>query len=322
MHVLVTGGAGFIGKHVSAQLIAAGHTVTVLDNLSTGSTALLPSPARLVVADVASPEIAPLLRQERPDAIVHLAAQTSVPHSMRYPVPDERVNIHGMLNLLSAAAEAGVRRLVFSSSAAVYGNPEAVPLDEETPIRPLSPYGLSKATAEAYLRMLGEAYGISYSILRFANVYGPGQTPEGEAGVVAIFCDRVIRGVAPVIFGDGHQTRDFVYVEDVAEAVRLATESMRSGEALHVSSGQATSILDLWETVRQVSMEFLAPEQSAVTRKMRATHGEHRPGDIRDSVLDNARIRAALGWSPRTALRQGLIRTLRSYLHAEVGRHA
>ena len=314
MHVLLTGGAGFVGSHACRRLLAAGHSVTVVDNLATGRAEAVPAGARLVVEDIASLDLMGLARDLRPDAVVHLAAQISVSHSVADPLADARTNIQGTINVLEAARASGARRIVFASSAAVYGMPDQLPVTEETPVAPISPYGLSKATAESYIRTLGARYGIAHAILRFANVYGPGQTPEGEAGVVAIFCDKVLKGVAPTIFGDGLQTRDFVYVGDVAEAILLALESNRPALTAHVSTATEVSVNQLWALCRQAAERLASPERASQIRTLEPVYGPERPGDIRFSALDNRRIAEMLGWRPQVALAEGLMRTLQSAL--------
>lgn len=309
MRILVTGGAGFIGRHTCNCLLENGHEVIVVDNFSTGRPEWVAGGARVIEADITAPDLTDLTVRLQPDAVVHLAAQTSVSQSVSAPHEDAHTNIVGTVNVLRAAAAAGVRRLVFASSAAVYGEPESLPLKEDARAEPLSPYGLSKQTGEAYIRMVTNAHGISYTILRFSNVYGPGQTADGEAGVVAIFCDKAMRGEAPTIHGDGAQTRDFVYVGDVAEAVRLALESDRPADTFNVSTGDPVSVLGLWGEIRRAMAE-LVPQMPVSEPRL----GPERPGDIRHSYLDHGQIRTFLGWEPRVALPAGLVATLRGRL--------
>src|SRR5260221_2717040 len=230
MHVLVTGGAGFIGAHAARALLARGHRVTVVDDLSHGKREGVPDGAVLHVVDVRSPEVAALLRQLAPDAILHLAAQMDVRRSMADPLFDASVNVLGTVNMLEAARVAGVKRFVFASSGgAVYGEQDYLPAREDHPRRPASAYGASKLCGEEYLAYYQRAYGLRALAMRYANVYGPGQDPHGEAGVVAIFCEKLLAGAEAIINGDGGQTRDYVFVEDVARINCAAIESTLSG---------------------------------------------------------------------------------------------
>ena len=308
--MLVTGGAGFIGGQTCRLLLAAGHRVSVVDNLTTGRAENVPAAAELIVADVTDPEFVGVSADLRPDAVVHLAAQVSVAHSVADPQGDAHTNIAGTLGALEAARMGGARTFIFASSAAVYGVPEALPLTESAIAKPLSPYGLSKLTAESYIRMFTSAHGMRHVVLRLANVYGPGQSSEGEAGVVAIFCDRVARGLAPLIHGNGEQTRDFIYVADVAGAIGLALGSERPADTFNVGTGSAITINHLWQTVRHAAAESVGPEGAEAIRRLTAGYGSAREGDIHHSYLSNLRIRELLGWRPQVELHDGLSRTL------------
>jgi UDP-glucose 4-epimerase len=305
VHLLVTGAAGFIGGEVCSLLQERGEQVTALDwrPAARGD--------RFVQADICAPDLPEILAEFRPDAVIHLAAQISVPRSVADPVEDARINLLGTVNLLEAARASGVKRFLFASSAAVYGMPEQLPLKEDAAPRPISPYGLSKWAAEAYIRQYTERYGIGHAILRLANVYGPGQTPDGEAGVVAVFCDRVRRGVAPEIHGDGEQTRDYVYVGDVAEAFLLAARSERPADTLNVGTGVPVSVSELWSLVQAAAVRS-APARASLVRGLKPVRGPARAGDIRHSYFDVARIRRAYGWRPATDLAAGLAQCLRS----------
>src|SRR5438067_11595210 len=297
MRVVVTGGAGFIGAHSCRALLEAGHAVTTLDDLSHGKREALPPGADLSVMDVRSPQLAAELERLRPDAVLHLAAQMDVRRSVTDPMHDASVNVLGTVNALSAARRAGVRRFVFASSGgAVYGEQETFPAPEQHYRRPASPYGVSKLCAEEYVE-LARRDGLSAMSLRYANVYGPGQDPMGEAGVVAIFLHKMLRGGDPVINGDGEQTRDFVYVEDVARANLLALGS-EVGSALNVGTGIETSVNEL-ARILAAAAGYRKPIQ----------HGTAAPGEQRRSSVDPLAARTALGWEPRVALEEGLGRT-------------
>jgi UDP-glucose 4-epimerase len=303
---LVTGGAGFIGSHVCDRLLAQGWTVEIIDDLSSGRRENVDARARLHTLDIRSDEAATVLERGRFDALVHLAAQIDVRRSVANPVFDAGVNIVGTVNLLEAIRRSAYRtRVVFSSTGgAVYGDLATPPNAETTPKNPDSPYAVSKLASELYMGYYGRIHGLDAVALRFSNVYGPRQDPHGEAGVVAIFCGRILGGRALTVFGDGTQTRDYVYVGDVANAVVSAIDAVLPPvgavdvRAFNVGTGVATSVLDLASTLfratgRQPEIDF-APK---------------RPGEQQESSLDVTKIRHALGWQPRLSLEQGLAET-------------
>lgn len=222
MKVLVTGGAGFIGSHVVDCLIESGHETVVVDNLATGKASHVHPKAKLYVTDIRSKELKEIVETEKPRVVIHQAAQVSVKRSVDEPLWDAEINILGTLNLLECCRAANVEKLIYASSAAVYGDPVYVGVDERHLIQPLSLYGVSKYTPELYIKVYHHLYGLNYTILRYANVYGPRQDSEGEGGVVSIFIDKLLKGEQPIIYGDGEQTRDFVYVTDVAQANVMA----------------------------------------------------------------------------------------------------
>ncbi|MBQ4334895.1 MAG: NAD-dependent epimerase/dehydratase family protein [Myxococcaceae bacterium] len=299
MKILVTGGAGFIGSHVVDHALKAGHEVLVLDDLSSGRRDNLDPRARLHVFDVRSREAAELIESERPAALFHLAAQMDVRRSCADPRFDADVNIAGFINLLEASVRSGVRRVVFSSTGgAIYGEQDFFPADETHPTRPCSPYGVSKAASELYLGYYRAQYGLSYAALRYANVYGPRQNPHGEAGVVAIFCDRLLNGRECVIYGDGGQTRDFVFVGDVARANLLALTSDYVG-ALNIGTGVETDVNTL-----QAALAKAAGVNSP------ARHEPPKPGEQRRSVITPALAHKILGFTPEVALEQGIAETM------------
>ena len=297
MRVLVSGGAGFIGTHVVAALLQAGGCVCVVDDLSTGCRDNVPPGATFYQADLTAPSLAEIFLREQPEAVVHLAAQPAAPRSLEEPCFDAMVNVTGTVNLLEASRRAGVRRVVYTSSAAVYGDPVYLPVDEDHPVQPLSPYGASKYAAEVYVATYRRLYGIEGVVLRLANVYGPRQDAAGEGGVVAIFCRRLSTGEAPEIFGDGEQTRDFVYVADVVAAILAALRS-GAGEVLNVGTGKATSINELLSVLLGLSGQKAIP-----------VYRPARPGDIRHSVLNPRRAQRVLSWAARYGLADGLRET-------------
>jgi UDP-glucose 4-epimerase len=306
--VLVTGGAGFIGSHVSDEFLRAGHEVIALDNLSSGKRENLDPKVRLVELDIRSPEAAALIRSERPQVICHLAAQMDVRRSVEDPRFDADANILGMLNLLEAARSSGVKKVIFSSTGgAIYGEQDVFPAPEAHPTRPVSPYGVSKAAGELYLGYYRAQYGLSYVALRYANVYGPRQNPHGEAGVVAIFSQRLGAGRECTIYGDGGQTRDFVFGPDVARANLLAFEKDYVG-AVNIGTGVETDINRLYA--------LLAGAAGADTR---AQHAPGKPGEQRRSCIDASLARKVLGWEPSVGVAEGLRRTLEYFRAAPQG---
>ena len=299
MKVLVTGGAGFIGSHVSDVFFDGGHQVWALDDLSSGSRENLRPEVRLVVADIRSPEAARLVEAERFEVICHLAAQMDVRRSVADPRFDADVNVGGFLNLLEAARKSGVRKVVFSSTGgAIYGEQDVYPAPETHPTRPLSPYGASKAAGELYLGYYRAQYGLASVALRYANVYGPRQNPHGEAGVVAIFSERLLRAETCTIFGTGQQTRDFVFGGDVARANLLAAERDVQG-SINIGTGVETDVNRLYELMAK-----------AAGSGRPAQHAPAKPGEQMRSSVDASRAAAVLGWKPSVQLEEGLRRTV------------
>lgn len=297
MNILVTGGAGFIGSHVVEWLMKRGHEITVLDNLSSGKADNLPKGVQLISGDITH-EVDAVFSKGGFEAVIHLAAQVSVPASIEDPLFDQKVNIEGLLRLLEACRHYGVGSFIFASSAAVYGVPQVLPVIEAHPTVPLSPYGLTKRMSEEYLRLYHELHGLRTAVLRFGNVYGPRQPVKGESGVVAIFTDQLKRGETPVIFGDGNDTRDYVYVKDVARAVGMATESQQLG-LYNVAAQSAVTLNELFEKLT-----------SAAKRTLKPRYGPPRQGDIPHSTLSIERIQQELGWQPETTLEEGLAATI------------
>lgn len=297
LNILVTGGAGFIGSHVVDRLLTRGHLVQVIDDLSHGSRRNIDRRAKLHVLDVRSPRAAALVRRLRPDAIIHLAASIDLRRSMNDPSADASVNILGGLNILAAAVAAGTRHLTFASSAAVYGRDPHVPWKETLPPRPSSPYGAAKLSFEHYLGVFRELRGLRSASMRFANVYGPRQSVRGEAGVVARFAGYFMAGKPPVINGDGRQTRDLVYVGDVADAVVTAMEKRLDG-VWNVGTGKETSIVSLAGSMRRIG-GFVA----------RPVRGPAAANECRRAAMDTRAAKRA-GFFCGTELEKGLRMTI------------
>jgi UDP-glucose 4-epimerase len=306
MRTLVTGGAGFIGSNLVDALVERGDEVAVLDDVSTGRRENLElaiaNGAELVDGDVRDAEaVDALCERLRPDAIFHLAAQIDVRKSVADPAFDARVNVEGTINVLRAAQAYGVPRVVNTSSGgAIYGEGRTIPAPEDHPVAPEAPYGLSKFCAESYCEMFGRLHGLSTISLRYGNVYGPRQDPLGEAGVIAIFCGKLLDGARPTIFGDGLQTRDYVYVSDVVEANLRAVESEASGP-FNVGVGVEVNVLHLVEALRPYARDGFEPE-----------HAPERPGEVKRIALDCTRAREELGWEAKVGLEEGLELTLAS----------
>ena len=309
MKTLVSGGAGFIGSNLVDALLARGDEVTVIDDLSTGRAQnldpALAAGARLVEADIRdSDAVARLFEEARPEVVFHLAAQIDVRRSVAEPAFDASINVGGTANMLESARVAGTGRFVFASTGgAIYGEGDGqdLPLAEDAPVEPLAPYGQSKFAGEGYVALYRRLYGLSGVSLRLGNVYGPRQDPLGEAGVIAIFCGRLREGAKPTVFGDGRQTRDYIYVGDVVSAM-IAAAASESGGAINVGTGRETSVLELVDLLRELDgsarfePEFAPP----------------RTGEVQRISIDPARAGAELGWSAATGLEEGLRLTLDS----------
>ena len=306
MRTIVTGGAGFIGSNLVDALLARGDEVAVLDNVSTGRhqnlEGALAAGAELAEVDVRDAgAVSELITRVRPEVIFHLAAQVDVRKSVADPTFDSAVNVGGTVNVLTAAQAGGVRRVVNASTGgAIYGEAQTIPAPEEHPVAPEAPYGLSKFCAENYCGLFARMHGLSAVSLRFGNVYGPRQDPLGEAGVVAIFCGRVLDGGRPTVFGDGLQTRDYVHVDDIVDALMLAGGSDATG-SYNIGRGEEITVLDI--------VEALAPH---APKGFEPDFQPERPGEVRHIALDASRARETLGWESRMNLRDGLEHTLNS----------
>ncbi|MDD5435313.1 MAG: GDP-mannose 4,6-dehydratase [Nitrospira sp.] len=299
MRILVTGGAGFIGSHITDRLVLEGHSVSIIDNLSTGKEDNLNKEAKFYKMDIVNPRIERIFKKERPELICHLAAQMDVRRSVADPVYDAQTNILGMLNLLENAVRYGTRKVIFASTGgAVYGEEAPIPTSEDHPPQPLSPYGISKLTGEHYLFFYKQTYGLNYIVLRFANVYGPRQDPFGEAGVVAIFTQKMLRNEQPVINGNGMQTRDYVYVEDVVDAVTASVYSEVT-DTFNVGTGIETSVNELFNVLKNIN-----------GNNIKEVHGPAKKGEQDRSCLSCNKIKKTLEWEPGTPIKEGLARTV------------
>ena len=299
MKVLVTGGAGFIGSHLVDRLILEGHDSVVVDNLVTGKRRNINRAARFYKMDVQSWRLERVFRNERPNVVMHLAAQMDVRKSVEDPMFDAQVNVLGTLNVLQQAVKHGVRKVIFSSSGgAIYGEQETYPAPETHVLKPLSPYGLSKLCGEQYLSYFQRVSGLQAVSLRYANVYGPRQDPEGEAGVVAIFIQKMLNNEQAVINGNGRQTRDFVFVDDVVEA-NLAMMGQETQGTYNVGTGVETSINDLYR--------ILVQHTGSTCKEM---HGPAKKGEQARSVIDCTKLRQEVSWEPKADLSEGLKKTV------------
>ena len=299
--VVVTGGAGFIGSHLVDAYLERGWRVFVVDNLSTGDVRNVNSRAELHEIDVR--DAAPLIAKVKPDLVSHQAAQVDVRKSVADPAGDAEINVIGSIRLLQACVDAGVKRFVFASSGgAAYGEPLSTPQNEEHPLKPLSPYGCAKVAVEYYMNAFREVHGLSTVAMRYANVYGPRQSTRGEAGVIAIFADRMFRGLPVTINGSGDQTRDYVYVADVVAANIAVSERDDLAGPFNVGTGVETSVNELYDAMAKLIGTTAA-----------ATHGPAKAGEQMRSVLDGRRLREAAGLPPRILLDEGLLRTVASF---------
>lgn len=299
MNIIVTGGAGFIGSHIVDALVERGDNVAIIDNFSTGREENVNPGAKLFNMDIRDAQVDGVFAGFRPDAVIHEAAQVNLRYSVDDPVFDADVNILGSINLLQSSMKHGVKKFIFASSGgAVYGEQEVYPAPVGHPTRPMSPYGIGKLTLEHYLFYYRLTYGLDYTALRYSNVYGPRQDPYGEAGVVAIFSEKMLSGDTPVINGDGGQTRDYVYVGDVMRANLLALDCSFTGP-LNIGTGVEASVNELFDSLA-----------SATGFKGERMHGPAKLGEQRRSVIDYSLTKEAIGWEPRVGFDEGLLRTV------------
>ncbi|HEX9756983.1 MAG TPA: NAD-dependent epimerase/dehydratase family protein [Nitrospiria bacterium] len=299
MRILVTGGAGFIGSNLVDRLVEEGHRVSIVDNLSTGKKKNLNRAAKFYKMDVVSPKLEKVFKRERPEVVSHHAAQMDVRRSVADPLFDAHVNILGFLNVLENGVKAGTQRIIFASSGgAIYGEQTVIPTTEECSTQPLSPYGVSKLSGEHYLYFYQKNSGLDYTSLRYSNVYGPRQDPFGEAGVVAIFAQKMLKGEQPLINGNGNQTRDYVFVEDVVEANMAVLNNSKNG-IFNVGTGIETSVNQLFQIINEIT-----------GASVKEQHGPERRGEQKRSVLSFDKLAKDLDWSPRVSLFHGLEKTV------------
>lgn len=304
MRVLVTGGAGFIGSNLVDRFIQEGHKVSAIDNLSTGSESNVNKKAGFYRVDIRSAVVDKIFQKTKPDLLCHYAAQIDVRKSTEDPIFDADVNIIGSLNLLNACVRNKVKKVIFASTGgAIYGEQKRFPADESHPANPLSPYGVTKLTIEKYLHFYRETYGLDFVSLRYANVYGPRQNPLGEAGVVAIFAERLLIGEEAVINGDGKQTRDFVFVEDAVEASLLAL-SYPASDIFNIGTGMETDINSIFRLLKEIT--------GAAQKEI---HAPAKPGEQQRSVLDYSKAKRVLGWKPKQDLQAGMAKTVEFFQH-------
>jgi UDP-glucose 4-epimerase len=295
LKILVTGGAGFIASNITDALIEEGHSVFVLDNLSSGFEKNINPEAVFIKADIRDKNLSELFKKEKFDIVNHHAAQMDVRRSVADPAFDADTNIIGTINLLQNSIKYGIKKFMFASTGgAIYGEQEYFPADEKHPTSPLSPYGISKLAVEKYLFFYSMQYGLKYTILRYANIYGPRQNPFGEAGVVAIFSSKILNGEQPVINGDGKQTRDYTFVSDVVKANILTLKDELS-DIYNVGTGEETSVNELFNVMNNMTGE-----------KMVEKHGPAKPGEQLRSVITSEKLKRKFGWAPSTELAEGL----------------
>lgn len=308
MRIIVTGGAGFIASNITDALIKAGHSVAIIDDLSTGKEANLNPSATFHHLDVRDERVGDVFRSFKPQAVIHHAAQMDVRRSVREPLYDSDVNIGGSLRLMEYCREVGTSRFLYASTGgAIYGEPAYMPVREDHPINPLSHYGVSKHTVEHYLFLYKNLYGLGYAALRYPNVYGPRQDPHGEAGVTAIFTEKMLAGVQPKIFGDGEDTRDYVYIDDIVKANLLALEHPESF-SVNIGWGEQISVNRIYREIAQLTGYPKPPEYAPL-----------RPGEIHHICLDATRAKQFMGWQPTVSFSEGLS-LLVAYWRAKLGR--
>ena len=302
MKILITGGAGFIGSNIADRLISDGHKVAIVDNLSTGSKSNVNPKATFYHRDITDKALATVFEKEKPDIVNHHAAQIDVRRSVREPAYDAGINIIGSINIIENCVKHRVKKLIYiSSGGATYGEPKYLPVDENHPIIPLCPYGISKHTVEHYVELAHILDGLTYTVLRYANVYGPRQDPHGEAGVVGIFSENLLNGLDCTIFGDGSKTRDYVYIDDIVQANVLAM-TKGDNDAFNIGRGVETNDFEIFDNVRK-----------ALGMKVEPKYAEKRKGEIDRIALTAAKAKKVLGWEPKTGIEEGIKRAAAFY---------
>jgi UDP-glucose 4-epimerase len=299
MKIIVTGGAGFIGSHIVDGLINRGNEVCIIDNLSTGSKENINPKAKFYKTDVQDKEISEIFEKEKPDIVFHLAAQINVRESVKNPTEDAKINILGSLNILENCKKSKVKKIIFASTGgAIYGEADIIPTPENYAEFPLSPYGIAKLAVEKYINYYSKNFGLPFTALRFGNVYGPRQNPEGEAGVISIFCDKFLKKEQPVINGDGKQTRDFVFVEDVADACLMFAENNKTG-IFNIATGKETDINEIFDKVKEITGS-----------DYQKAYGTQNAGEQKRSCLDCSKAKNEAGWEAKYSVEEGLIKTV------------
>jgi UDP-glucose 4-epimerase len=299
MKIMVTGGAGFIGSHCVDAFLNAGHEVVIVDNFFTGHRSNLNPKAKFYECDIRSKDVAEIFAKEKPDVVDHFAAQMNVTLSLREPILDADINIIGIINLLQNCVDHGVKRFLFASTGgAIYGPEAPLPVSEDYNPKPLSHYGTSKLAGEHYIRLYSALYGIKYVVLRYANVYGPRQTPHGEAGVCAILGSLMLAGKQPILYGHGKPLRDYVYVGDIARANLMALEK-GEGNAINLGTARGTSVTEIYELIK----EFTGYKGDANLQPL-------RPGEVEQVYCANGLAAKVLGWKPEMPLRDGIKATI------------
>lgn len=301
MKVMVTGGAGFISSHIVDLLIENNYEICIIDSLEHGNTENINKKAKFYKMDIRDPGITEVFIKEKPDFVIHNAAQISVPASVEDPMNDASINILGTINILEASRKANVKKIIYPASAAIFGEPSYLPIDEEHPLEMLSGYGITKHTVEHYLKVYKSLYNIDFVVLRCSNIYGPRQDSSGEGGVVAIFCEKLLNDEIPCIYGDGEQIRDFVYVKDVADAYLMSLKSNING-IYNVATNTKITINELYKAINVI-----------LHKNIVCTYAPERRGDIRESYMSYDKINKKIGWEPETNLTKGLQETLNYY---------
>lgn len=307
--ILITGGAGFVGSHLVDQIISNGDIAIVVDNLSTGNLNNLNEKAIFYKMDITNTDLSDVFKNEKPDYVYHLAAQSSVTASIEDPTYDANMNIMGTINILNLCKQYSIQKIIYASSAAVYGIPNYLGIDEKHPINPNSFYGISKYTSEQYVKTYSRLYGINYTILRYANIYGPRQNYIGEGGVIANFINKIILEDQPIIYGDGLQTRDFIFVKDVVAA---SLSALLNGDykILNVGTGKAISIVDLLMLI----IDLIGLNKKPINKEVRI-------GDIKESYFHTELVKTVLGWEPEFTLKEGLKETILYYQYLSEGKN-